>query len=90
MVVNQSTLPKFAPKTGRVPLMALPAAVVYELDSPKGPQVGVPGATWLTWLKLRHSPGLPGLASTSKQMVRLTTHVTRRHYGVLSELALDG
>ena len=39
--------------------------VVKTFDSPKGPQVGLPAATSFTWLKLRQSAGLPGLASTS-------------------------
>ena len=54
----------WGPAGPRVPLITWPEAVVNTLLSPKGPQVGEPGATSLGWLRLRQSAGSPGFAST--------------------------
>ena len=52
-------LPKFG-ANGRVPLITVPSALVKTPFSANGPQVALPGATWLSWLTLRHSAGSPG------------------------------
>src|ERR1700704_5278830 len=56
------TVPKSEPSVVRVPLITVPSLRVNIPFSAKGPHVGLPGATWLGSLTLRHRAALPGFA----------------------------